>query len=387
MGDEERFATAGAVQSHGRLDGADPYRISDTKAEPQERIGAAEQQPEEPAAPADAPGFRETSVGAWPRRAVVRTEQTGGSARLEREHTKAVRETLLALHVQNVDAHEADEIAAVHSREWPDKEGFPGSGERARNETLQNFAEHAARARKRTSKAPRTNWDDARKGWPAVRFNLDVTDPRISEYHEYAPEPVATPAAPELSPPAEPDTAAPAALPVPEGAAATAEAALATPAVVPGTDSGWPSDPYGTPDLLADIGFPFPERIPTPDDTQGAAAVPEPDPSEVPEGQMAFDEAAPEPLSPTAGEVAQQSPPGLSNPGPAAQVPTAAAPPATSEAPSAAAAPASSPPPWCCPSARSSASSPKTGKRPLSAPRFRPVGSHNLPRPPLKSPP
>ncbi|MFE7242608.1 hypothetical protein [Streptomyces sp. NPDC057580] len=236
MGEEGRFAPEGvALQAD-----AHPMELTASEQQPGEPAALAtapvpavpeapvQQQAPEPSAPAvsaDAPGFRETSVGVWPRRAVVRTEQTGSIARLEREHTKAVRETLLALHVQNADAHETDEIAAVHSREWPDKEGLPSSGERTRTEVLQNIAEHAARARKRTLKAPRTNWDDARKGWPALRFNLDVTDPRVSEYHEYVPETVATSAAPEPPPPTEPDTATPNAAPVPESVAAAARQA------------------------------------------------------------------------------------------------------------------------------------------------------------------
>ncbi|MEU0837252.1 hypothetical protein [Streptomyces sp. NPDC005969] len=247
-------------------------------------------QPPAPAEPASV-AFRETAIGVWPRSAVVRTEQTGTVDRLEREHTKAVREALLALHPQNVDAHETEEIAAVHRREWPDKEGIPGSGERARTDVLRSIAKWGEQARRRTFKTARTHWDDARKGWPAVRFNIEVTDPRVSEFYEYVTEPMAPPPAPELSlsalePVLRPSTLVPETMP----AASAIE-------LEPEVESAWPSDPYGTLDLLADIGFPLPKRVPTPEDDRGAGSVPEPDPSEVPEGQMASDEVTPDPAA------------------------------------------------------------------------------------------
>jgi hypothetical protein len=66
-----------------------------------------------------------------------------------------------------------------------DTPGFPGSGQRAAQGILEQIVKVHAEKRARKFTAIKSNWDDARKGWPKVQFNMPVTDRRVSDFHEY----------------------------------------------------------------------------------------------------------------------------------------------------------------------------------------------------------
>ncbi|MER5182642.1 hypothetical protein ABT009_30545 [Streptomyces sp. NPDC002896] len=231
-----------------------------------------------------AQAFRETAISMNGRRKIVRTEQVTTLARLEREHTKAVRDSLTVLHHQNVDDLEAEQLADVESREWPDKEGFPGSGEQARARVLEGIKQQAERSRKRKFTIPKTHWDDARKGLPKVRFDIDVTDSRVSEFHEYVEEPQAADSE-SLSASSTSDTSASDLPPAPgdlQSLIGLMDAA--EPATAPSDDL------YDTADLFADPGIALSARTaaPQPEEAPAATEHTEPDLTENLEGQMVF---------------------------------------------------------------------------------------------------
>jgi len=86
-----------------------------------------------------------------------------------------VKATLEELHRALVDAFHADAMAHLTTADYPDPEGWPdwatGLGERRRAKGIADEkARHAKSVSTRGFTFPRCNWDDARKGWPKVRY-------------------------------------------------------------------------------------------------------------------------------------------------------------------------------------------------------------------------
>lgn len=84
--------------------------------------------------------FRETWLRLYGVERVVRTERTGSVKQLEAAHTAAVKAALAELHAAEMDRRYAEE---AHKERPP-----------------------------RTWRAPRSNWVDARKGWPKVTYTF-----------------------------------------------------------------------------------------------------------------------------------------------------------------------------------------------------------------------
>lgn len=120
--------------------------------------------------------FRETMIRVHGVERVIRTERAGSVKRLESAHTKAVKEALVELSRTVTEQRDADELASLHAAKWPDKEGFPGSGQRSRdNAVVQAETRHMTRKRRTFGVAP-SSYVDARKGWPKVTFTASVPD-------------------------------------------------------------------------------------------------------------------------------------------------------------------------------------------------------------------
>jgi hypothetical protein len=130
-------------------------------------------------------GYRETTIRYGGIEQVIRTEQTKTVAQLDRDHTRRVKAALHDLHTRIIDQREAEEIAWAHATVRADTPGFPGSAQRAAESVLEQIAKVHAEKRTRKFTAIKCNWDDARKGWPKVQFNIPVTDPRVRDCHEY----------------------------------------------------------------------------------------------------------------------------------------------------------------------------------------------------------
>lgn len=130
-------------------------------------------------------GYRETVIRFQRVEKVVRTVQTGTVERLERDHTRNVKAAIHALCISVIDADEASDTADTQAREWVDSPGFPGSGARIKASYAKNSARIYSERRAAVKfTTPKGNWDDARKGWPPVKYNIAVTDPRVRDCHE-----------------------------------------------------------------------------------------------------------------------------------------------------------------------------------------------------------
>jgi hypothetical protein len=120
--------------------------------------------------------FRETSIRVSGVARVIRTERGRGTvAKMDAAHTKAVKAALEEMDRALVDAFHADAMAHLTTAEYPDPEGWGdmgvGAGERRRAAAIADEeARYAKSAAKRRFAFPRSNWVDARKGWPNVTF-------------------------------------------------------------------------------------------------------------------------------------------------------------------------------------------------------------------------
>jgi hypothetical protein len=121
--------------------------------------------------------YRETTLRLLGVAHVVRTDRgTGTVAKLEANHTKAVRAYLEAAHRQVIDAGHVERMEHLATADYPDPEGWGaygvGMGERSRASAIAHeVAMHAKKPKLgRAYTFPRCNWVDARKGWPKVRY-------------------------------------------------------------------------------------------------------------------------------------------------------------------------------------------------------------------------
>jgi hypothetical protein len=109
---------------------------------------------------------RETTITLYGARRTVRTKQGRRSlAALERAHTAAVLAALNDLHSADVEREYAAAMADIDSRAWPDSDGWPGSGERHRDDALRRAAQWRAKRLTRTWHRPRDGVPAARRPW------------------------------------------------------------------------------------------------------------------------------------------------------------------------------------------------------------------------------
>lgn len=137
---------------------------------------------------------RETTITVYGVTRTIRTEQTGTTRQLEAAHTKAVKAALEELHAAGKGAALASARAAAEA-----------AGAKSRNHhsglfliEAQRLRDRVARIEKRKFTAPAGGrYPAMRRPFPPVKCDIDVTDPRVADYHE-----AITPGAP-----AHPDTA------------------------------------------------------------------------------------------------------------------------------------------------------------------------------------
>ena len=145
---------------------------------------------------------RETVIKAFGVERTIRTEQTGTAKQLEAAHTAAVRAALTEL--RTTQAAKIRKDTAKRARK-------PGGMNQVLYEgkwmSPVEAAEKEARRLEKPLTVPKSNWVDARKGWPKVRFNLtpedivpeDIVDDSLT--HEYIDEQANAPAEPPAPPP------------------------------------------------------------------------------------------------------------------------------------------------------------------------------------------
>lgn len=119
--------------------------------------------------------FRETRIRVSGVAHVVRTERGRGTvAKMEAAHTKAVKAVLEDAVKYAADWMHAEAMAHLTTTDYPDPEGWGpsgvGMGEWQRAKDIAHEEKRYAELPKSRFHFPRSNWDDARKGWPKVRF-------------------------------------------------------------------------------------------------------------------------------------------------------------------------------------------------------------------------
>jgi hypothetical protein len=120
--------------------------------------------------------FRETTVRVYGLERVVRTEGQRTVKQLEAAHTKAVKAALEEMHTTELDRIGAEDMASLERKRWKDREGWAGSGARAKENAISQAKESHEKRRLRKFNFPKCNWVDARKGWPKVSSTTAVPD-------------------------------------------------------------------------------------------------------------------------------------------------------------------------------------------------------------------
>jgi hypothetical protein len=120
--------------------------------------------------------FRETTVRVYGVERVVRTERAGSAKQLEAAHTKAVKAALEEMHTAELDRAHTDDMAALERKRWKDREGWAGSGARAKENAIRQTKESHETRRLRKFNLPKCNYVDTRKGWPKVTFKVGIPD-------------------------------------------------------------------------------------------------------------------------------------------------------------------------------------------------------------------
>jgi hypothetical protein len=137
--------------------------------------------------------YRETTIRIHGLERVIRTEQTGTVKQLEAAHTKAVKAAVTELHAQSVPAYAArvrkmDRAAVIVEVSnvlpfYDAQKLVARNGGAAGAHVLREGL--VTRYERRKFTVPGTNYTDARKPFPKVKFNIAVTDPLVAEFHEY----------------------------------------------------------------------------------------------------------------------------------------------------------------------------------------------------------
>lgn len=123
--------------------------------------------------------YRETTIRVAGVDRVIRTERAGKVKtvkQLEAAHTKAVKAAINAARQAKLDEQYAD-LAADAQKPRADKEGWPGSGELARQSLITQAETWRAKyGMAAPVKNVPTNFVDARKPFPKVTFTTDVPE-------------------------------------------------------------------------------------------------------------------------------------------------------------------------------------------------------------------